>query len=112
MKNMTPDEKKKKKVDMNKKWNDAKATSIKSMEEIMKPVKVTPTPKGKGNTIEWDSSQEKPSFHLNSKQIDNMPESKPGDTLKIAMECTVKRCELNEDKSSEYRLEIDKLGIV
>ena len=109
---MNHEEMEKKKVDINKKWDDAKTTSIKSMEEIMKPVKVTLPPKGKGNTVEWDSSQEKPSFHLNSKQIENMPEVKPGDTLKIAMECTVKRCELNEDKSSEYRLVIDKLGIV
>ena len=110
---MTVVDKTKIKVDINKKWNDAKATSIKSMEEIMKPVKVTPPPKGKdGMAISYDSSIEKPSFHLSSKQIDNMPEFKPGDTLKIAMECTVKRCELNEDKSSEYRLEIDKLGIV
>jgi len=109
---MTEEEKKKKKAEMKDKWDDAKTTSIKSMEEIMKPVKVTPTPKGKGNTVGWDSSQEKPSFYLNSKQIENMPEAKPGDTLKIAIECTVKRCELNEDKSSEYRLEIDKVGIV
>jgi len=109
---MNHEEMEKKKVDINKKWDDAKTTSIKSMEEIMKPVKVTPTPKGKDNLMAWDSSQEKPYFSLNSKQIENMPEAKPGDTLKMAMECTVKRCELNEDKSSEYRLVIDKLGIV
>jgi len=113
MKNMTPDEKKKKTIEMEQKWKGAKADAIKTMETIMKPVKVTPPPKGKGNDcMSWDSSQEKPSFSLSSKQIENMPESKPGDTVKLVMECTVKRCELNEDKSSEYRLEIDKLGIV
>lgn len=60
----------------------------------------------------WDYSQEKPSFNLSSKQVDNIPDSKPGDTLKIMMECTVKRCEINEDKSTDFRLEIDKIGIV
>ena len=110
---MTVTDKTKIKVDINKKWNDAKTTSLKSMEEIMKPVKVTPPPKGKDNILmPCDSSMDKPSFHLSSKQIENIPELKPGDTMKIAMECTVKRCELNEDKSSDYRMEIDKLGIV
>lgn len=97
---------------MKKKWSGAQADAIKNMEKIMKPVKVTHEPKGKDHMMVWDSSREKPSFNLNSKHVENMPESKPGDIVKIMMECTVKRCELNEDKSSDYRLEVDKIGIV
>lgn len=108
-------DKKVQKTEIDKKWSSAKETAIKDMEKLMKPVKVTPPPKGKDKNamlMAWDSSQEKPSFSLSSKQIENMPEVKPGDTIKIIMECTVKRCELNEDKSSDYRMEIDKIGIV
>ena len=103
------------KDEMDKKWSGAKADAIKNMEQIMKPVKVTPPPKGKGKDamlMAWDSSQEKPSFSLSSKQVENMPEAKPGDTIQIVMECTVKRSEMNEDKSSDYRLKIEKIGII
>lgn len=109
---MTSVDKNKKITEINKKWSTAQTDAIKNMEQIMKPVKVTTPPKGKNNMMVWDSSQEKPSFSLSSKQIENMPEVKPGDTVKMMMECTIKRCELNEDKSSDYRLEVDKIGIV
>jgi hypothetical protein len=101
-----------KKTKNDKKWSGAKEDALKKLKELLKPIKVTPAPKGKDNMMVWDSTQEKPSFSLSSKQVENMPEVKPGDTVKIVMECCVKRCEMNEDKSSEYRLEIDKIGIV
>lgn len=110
---MTVVDKNKKTAKMNKNWDTAKADAIKSMEQMMKDIKVTPPPKGnKNGLMEWDYSQEKPSFNLNSKQVDNMPDAKPGDTIKIMMECTVKRCEINEDQSTDFRLEVEKLAIV
>lgn len=103
---------KSKKTDVIKKnWSTAQTAALKTMESVMSPVKVTPPPKGKNSNICWDSSQEKPSFNLSSKQVENMPEAKPGDTVKIVMECTVRRVELNEDKSSDYRLDVDKIAI-
>jgi len=106
-------DKRDKKTEIDKKWNGAKIEAIKDMEKLLKPIKITPEPKGKDKyAMDWDYSREKPSFTLSSKHVENMPEVTVGETIKLVMECTVKRCEMNENKSSEYRLEIEKLGVV
>jgi hypothetical protein len=85
----------------------------KAVESRMENIKVSKPKKSKGNMCcPWDSSMEKPGFNINSKHLSSMPELKPGDTVQMMVECTVKCCEINEDKSTDYRMEMNKAGLM